>query len=100
MEQYRGFTIKYKIKTGVGYMSIFTNKEIKKKIIIAILLVMSLNFITPTVSEADIGGVLFKPISQLLQTIGDLVIKGLQKIFVGYGDIRVENPRKIRSRSV
>jgi hypothetical protein len=81
-------------------MKLFTNKEIRKKIIIAILLVMSFNFISPTISDADFGGALFKPISQLLQGIGDLVIKGLQKIFVGYGDIRVENPRKIRSRSI
>ena len=76
-------------------MKMFTDKEITKKVIIAILLVMSFNFISPTVSNADFGGALFKPISELLQTIGDLVIKGLQKIFVGYGDIRVENPRKI-----
>lgn len=80
-------------------MKFLQNKEISKKIIIAILLVMSFNFISPTISLADkdeFGGALFKPIAQLLQTIGDLVIKGLQKIFIGYGDIRVENPRKNR----
>lgn len=80
-------------------MKFLQSKEISKKVIIAILLVMSFNFISPTISLAgkdEFGGTLFKPISQLLQTIGDLVIKGLQKIFVGYGDIRVENPRKSR----
>lgn len=78
-------------------MRIFTNKELNKKIIIAILLIMLFNFISPTISNADFGGALFKPISQLLQVIGDLVIKALQKMFIGYGDIRIENPREIRS---
>lgn len=77
-------------------MKLFTDKEISKKIIIAILLVMSFNFILPTVSQADFGGALFKPIAQLLQGIADLVIKGLQKAFVGYGDIRLENVRNSR----
>lgn len=75
-------------------MKFFTNKEITKKIIIAILLVMSFNFIAPVTSQADFGGALFKPISQLLCGIADLVIKAAQKIFIGYGDIRVENPRQ------
>jgi len=76
-------------------MKFLQNKGISKKIIIAILLVMSFNFISPIAVQADFGGALFKPIAELLRTIGDLVIKGLQKIFVGYGDIRVENPRKV-----
>lgn len=75
-------------------MKFFTSKETTKKVIIAILLVMSFNFITPVISQAaDFGGALFKPISQLLCGIADLVIKAAQKIFIGYGDIRVENPR-------
>ena len=74
-------------------MKFCTNKDTSKKIIIAILIVMSFNFISPTVSRADFGGDLFKPIAQLLQAIGDLVIKGLQKIFVGDGDIREESLR-------
>lgn len=78
-------------------MKIFMDKKINKKIIIAILLIMSFNFISPTISNADFGGALFKPISQLLEAVADLVIKGLQKMFIGYGDIRIENPRKIRS---
>lgn len=77
-------------------MKFFSNKQISKKIIIAILLVMSFNFISPIVSKADAGGDLFKPIAELLEHIADLVIKGLQKVFIGYGDIIVENIRKSR----
>jgi len=77
-------------------MKIIKDKQISKKIIIAILLVMSFNFISPTVCEADVGGALFKPISELLQTIADLVIEFLQKVFVGYGEIEIENPRNSR----
>lgn len=45
-------------------------------------------------TDAGIGGRLFNPIFKLFAASGDLVIKGLQKIFVGDGDIRIENPRK------
>ena len=69
-------------------MKLFTNKEVSKKIIIAILLVMSFNFISPTVSRAvTIGDALFKPVSELLCMISDLVIKGLQSYFMGYEEI-------------
>ena len=68
-------------------MKLFTNKEFSKKIIIAILLVMSFNFISPTISQADAGGALFKPISQFISWVADLIIQGLQTYFIGYGDI-------------
>lgn len=68
-------------------MKFFTNKEITKKIIIAVLLVMTFNFITPVTSQADFGGALFSPIAQLIASLGDLVIMGLQSWFIGYGDI-------------
>ena len=58
-------------------MKFFTNKENSKKIITAILIIMLFNLVSPRVSQADLGGDLFKPISELLRTIGDLVIKGL-----------------------
>ena len=76
-------------------MKFFTKKETSKKIIIAILLVMTFNFISPNISQADFGGALFKPIAQLLQAIGDLVIQGLQKMFIGDGQIEEEAYRTI-----
>lgn len=81
-------------------MKFFTNKQITKKIIIAILLVMSFNFISPTISLAgadEVGGALFKPISQLLCWVADLVIKGLQKYFTGVGDIKFGGISEIES---
>lgn len=80
-------------------MKFFTSKETTKKIIIAILLVMSFNFITPVASQADFGGALFKPISQLLCGVSDLVIKGLQKYFTGVGDIKYGGISEIESDS-
>lgn len=71
-------------------MKFLQSKEISKKIIIAILLVMSFNFISPTVSEADFGGELFKPIAQLILAIGDLLLGGIQSMFLGDGDIEQE----------
>ncbi len=73
-------------------MEFFTNKSITKKVIIAVLLVMSFNFISPTISQADFGGVLFTPISQLLASLGDLVISTLQKYFIGSGEIHSSLP--------
>ena len=74
-------------------MKLFKDKQISKKIIIAILLVMSFNFISPTVSQAvTIGDALFNPVSELLCMISDLVIEGLQYYFMRDGDITVEDP--------
>ena len=71
-------------------MKFFTNKETNKKILIALIIVMLFNFTSPTVSRADIGGTLFTPIASLLEAIGDLLIKGLQKIFLGDGKIATD----------
>lgn len=78
-------------------MEFFTNQKNTKKIIIAILLVMTFNFIAPNISFADddddvFGGKLFEPLFQLIATVGDLVIRGLQKLFLGDGTIELENP--------
>lgn len=75
-------------------MKFFTSKETTKKIIIAILLVMSFNFMTPSISEATIGGKLFKPISQFLCTVSDLVLRGLQLYFIGDDNIKTSNRNK------
>lgn len=59
-------------------MKIFTNKKIVQKIIIAILIVLSFNFVAPTYSQANIGGTLAGPIIDLLAGIGDVVTSALQ----------------------
>lgn len=70
-------------------MKFVTKKETTKKVIMLILLILTLNFITPNISIAKgaYGGELFTPIFQMLAGIGDLVIKGLQYIFLGDGDV-------------
>ena len=68
-------------------MKVSTNKKLTNRIIKILLVVMLFNFISPTMSHADIGGELFKPIAQLLIGIGDVVISTLQKYFIGFGNI-------------
>ena len=62
-----------------------TNKNFIQKIVIAILIVISFNFITPTVSSADFGGVLLGPVIDLIAGIGDAVMAALQ-YFMDGGD--------------
>ena len=73
-------------------MNFFTDKKIIKRIIIAILLVTIVNFISPTISKAninnEIGGGLFVPISQFLRAAGDWIIEGLQSFFIGEETIK------------
>lgn len=68
-------------------MKVFTKKSILQKIIISILVILLLiNFITPTYSNAsaaDVGGVLLSPIIDLLCSIGDVVINLLQRCMMG-----------------
>ncbi len=61
-----------------------TKKSMLQKIIITILTILLLsNFIMPTYSHADIGGVLLTPITDLLCSLGDAVINLLQKCMMG-----------------
>lgn len=65
-------------------MKNFTKKSILQKTIIAIILALLLsNFIVPTYSHADIGGVLMDPVTDFLCTIGDAVINVLQRCMTG-----------------
>lgn len=73
-------------------MKLFTNKEISKKIVIAIVLVMLFNFISPTVSQAADIGLLFTPLMEFLLTVSDLVLAGLQGYFVGNDKIAYDAP--------
>ena len=65
-------------------MKNFTKKSILQKKIIAILVALLLsNFIVPTYSHADAGGVLLSPIVDLLCSVGDAVINLLQVAMTG-----------------
>lgn len=59
-------------------MEKITSKSRMKKIIIAIVIVLSFNFIIPTYSRADFGGVLLGPIVDFLAAVGDTILAGVQ----------------------
>ncbi len=72
-------------------MKNITNKDITKKIIVAIVFVILFSFTVPNYSFASVGGVLFKPFAQFICGVGDLVFVGLQKTFLGNGIISDSN---------
>lgn len=59
-------------------MKKLTDKNFIQKIVIAILIVLSFNFVIPTFSRADFGGVLLGPVIDLIAGIGDCVMALLQ----------------------
>ena len=60
-------------------------KNLTQKIIIIIVMILSFNFIAPTYSQADFGGVLMGPIIDLIAGIGDSVM-ALLEVFMDGGD--------------
>lgn len=64
-------------------MKIFAKKGILQKIIVSIMIMLSFNFITPTYSRADIGGILLSPIVDLIASLGDIVINLVQGVMTG-----------------
>lgn len=60
-----------------------TNNNIVRKIAITILIVLSFNFITPTFSRADFGGVLLGPVVDLVAGLGDSLMALLQVFMDG-----------------
>lgn len=65
-------------------MNIFTKKGTIQKTIIAILMVLCINFIVPTYSHAGfIGGVLINPLLDLGAALGDIVESLLQYMMTG-----------------
>ena len=65
-------------------MKIFIQKNILQKTIIAILMVICINFIAPTYSNAAItGGVLLRPFTDFACMIGDAIINGVQRLMTG-----------------
>lgn len=61
---------------------IINSKKTLQKMLIVIILVLILNFIMPSYSQADAGGVLLKPITDLFSLLGDAVCAGLQFFLV------------------
>ena len=67
-------------------MKKITKKSILQKITISILSIMLLfNFIVPTYSHADFGGILLSPVVDLLCSIGDALVNLLQICMTGEG---------------
>lgn len=64
-------------------MKIKNKKNILQKTMIGILMVLTLNFIVPTYSHADWGGMLASPVVDLFCSVGDAVINLLQKCMMG-----------------
>lgn len=64
-----------------------TNNNIVQKIAITILIVLSFNFITPTFSRADFGGVLLGPVIDLVAGLGDALMALLQTFM--YGNVEI-----------
>lgn len=68
-------------------MKLFTQKGTVHKIIIAIVIVLLFNFISPTISSASAagtaGGILFEPIKDLLLVVSDGIINVTQKMLFG-----------------
>jgi len=69
-------------------MELLTNKKITRKIIIALVVTILFNFISPQISfgkedENKLGGILFEPIKDLLLTLSDGVVWIIQKVIFG-----------------
>lgn len=74
-------------------MKLFANKKLFKKIVILLVIITLINALTPlhmvsADTDEDFGGALFRPICQFIAGIGDLLISGLQLMFIGDGDIK------------
>ena len=71
-------------------MKKFMSKNTIQKIVIAIIIVLSFNFIMPSYSQADWGGVLMGPVIDLFAGLGDAVLSALQYFFYN-GNVSVLN---------
>lgn len=59
-------------------MKIFTKKGITQKIILIVIIAILWNFVFPTFSRADVFGILFDPITDLITGLGDTILSLLQ----------------------
>lgn len=80
-------------------MKFFVNKKNLKMISLILVIITIINSLMPICSYADedeeTGGKLFRPIFKLFAGVGDLLIKGLQRIFIGDGEIKGDGIREI-----
>ena len=80
-------------------MNIFSKKQSFKKIIIATLIVLMFNFMTPIYSQAEAGGDLFAPIVELLAHVADLAIELLQEFLWDGSNIDEETSYQVYIRT-
>ena len=66
------------------------SKNVTNKVLIFVLIVLLINFIVPTYSQADFGGVLFDPLVDLISAIGDALLAAFQ-YFMYDGNISLQN---------
>lgn len=64
-------------------MEKFKKLNLCNKILIILLVIMSFNFICPTVSNADMGGTLLEPVTNLLTSLGDGIIDVVHSFVMG-----------------
>ena len=64
-------------------MKIFANKNIFKKLILAVLLLLSFSFVSPEPVQAGVGGELMEPICDFVIGLGDGIISALHKFILG-----------------
>lgn len=62
-------------------MKIFTKKGTTQKIILIVIIAILWNFVFPTFSRADLGGLLFDPIANIIMSVLDVVVAILQTFF-------------------
>lgn len=77
-------------------MKLFANKKLFKKIVILLVVITLVNALIPlhmvsADADKDFGGPLFRPMCRFFAGIGDLLIRGLQDIFIGSGDINIRS---------
>lgn len=66
------------------------SRNITNKVLIFVLIVLLINFIVPTYSQADFGGVLFDPLVDLISSIGDVLLAALQ-YFMYDGNVSLQD---------
>ncbi len=63
---------------GGKYEDFYEKKGITQKIIMIVLIAILWNFVFPTFSRADVFGILFDPITDLVTGLGDTILSLLQ----------------------
>ena len=89
-------------------MKNLNNRQFSKKIVIAILIVMSFNFLSPNIlsvnantwGDENFGGKLFRPIAQLLCAVADVIISKLQETFIGTNVIEYDGTPRMRCTGI